>query len=172
MFSGLILSIRKPIISMPNEFDGMINDEIKTKPNIAKRFFAGLIDYSLIYVFCFFIILNFGTADLGGTYHLNGWPTLMWVFVWGFLTVFLEQLFGATLGNSVMNLKPIPCNTNKTKLSFLQSFKRHLLDPIDMLFFGLVAYITINKTEYNQRLGDLWAETKVVKLRNEQNSII
>ena len=40
--------------------------------------------------------------------------------------------------------------------------KRHLLDPIDLLFYGIPAIITIKNTEKHQRLGDLWAKTIVI----------
>ena len=53
----------------------------------------------------------------------------------------------------------------------IQSFKRHLLDPIDMSMFGLIAIIIIKNTNYNQRLGDLWAKTIVVKNNKDSNEV-
>ncbi len=49
------------------------------------------------------------------------------------------------------------------KPTFGQSFKRHLLDPIDMFFFGLIGILTIKNSVKNQRLGDMWAKTIVMK---------
>lgn len=77
-----------------------------------------------------------------------------------FMTVGIEQIAGATLGNGIARLKPID-QTTLVKPSVLQSFKRHILDPIDMFFFGLVAFITIKNT--GKRLGDLWAGTIVIR---------
>jgi hypothetical protein len=80
------------------------------------------------------------------------------------MTVGLEQWLGATLGNSLVGLKPISIRKltndsglNKTaeKLTFAQSLKRHSLDLIDMFFFGLIGIITIKNTDRNQRLGDI-----------------
>jgi uncharacterized RDD family membrane protein YckC len=48
------------------------------------------------------------------------------------------------------------------QLTFSQSFKRHLMDPLDMFPFGLIGVITIKKTKKHQRLGDLRAKTIVI----------
>jgi uncharacterized RDD family membrane protein YckC len=82
---------------------------------------------------------------------------------WLIMTVGLEIGFGATIGNSLVGLKAIPKNGINRKLTFGESFKRHLLDPIDMFFFGLIGIITIKNTDKNQRLGDIWGNTIVVK---------
>ena len=62
-----------------------------------------------------------------------------------------------------MKLKPVDLNTEKN-IDFKQSFLRHLLDPIDMSLFGLVGIIIIKNSPESQRLGDLLAKTKVIKL--------
>ena len=79
------------------------------------------------------------------------------------MTVGLETIVGGTVGNLIVGLKAIPINGQYRKLTFLESFKRHLLDPVDMFFFGLVGIIVIKNTPYNQRVGDLWAKTMVIK---------
>jgi hypothetical protein len=88
------------------------------------------------------------------------------------MTVGLEQLFGATLANLLVDLKPISIrkthdnsafNGTDEKLTFGQSLKRHLLNPIDMFFFGIIGIITIKNTGNNQRLGDIWGNTIVEK---------
>lgn len=138
-------------------------NEIKTVTNIRRRFLAAFIDYGIIYIKCFLIITTFGTPAENGNYHLEGWPALIPLLVWAFWTIGLEQYFGATLGNSIVNLKPISLINSRLRLTFSQSLKRHLLDPIDMFPFGIIAYLTIKNTENNQRLGDLWAKTTVIK---------
>ena len=85
------------------------------------------------------------------------------------MTIGLELCFGATLGNLIVGLKPIPINNDGNEIGFTQSFKRHFLDMIDMFCFGLVAYIAIKNTEKNQRLGDLWAKTVVVNRNDKMN---
>ena len=143
--------------------------ELKTEPNISKRILAGFIDYLLIYVFFFLFIYTFGQPDDDGGYSVNGLPALIPIFFWGLMTVGLEIGLGATLGNSLVGLKAIPKNGTNRKLTFGESFKRHLLDPIDMFFFGLIGIVTIKNTDKNQRLGDIWGKTIVVRNYNLNN---
>ena len=135
---------------------------IKTEPNIGNRFVAGLVDYFIIFGFTIFTIYTIGEPNNEGGYSLNGAPALIPIIVWFLMTVGIEIGLGATIGNSLVGLKAIPLNEENRKLTFGESFKRHLLDPIDMFFFGAVGIITIKNTENNQRVGDLWAKTIVV----------
>ena len=140
--------------------------KIKTEPNIGDRFVAGLVDYIIIYGLTFFLIFTFGEPNDEGGYSLNGLPALVPIILWLIMTVGLEIGFGATIGNSLVKLKAIPKNGMNRKLTFGESFKRHLLDPIDMFFFGLIAIVTIKNTDKNQRLGDIWGNTIVVRTEN------
>lgn len=83
------------------------------------------------------------------------------------MTVGLGIGMGGTIGNSIVGLRAIPMRGPNRKLTFGQYLKRHLLDPINMLFFGLPGIITIKNTEKNQRIGDLWAKTIVVKVKKQ-----
>ena len=123
--------------------------QIKTEPNIGNRFVAGLVDYIIIYGVTFFLIFTFGEPNDEGGYSLNGLPGLIPIIFWLIMTVGLEIGFGATIGNSLVGLKAIPKNGINRKLTFGESFKRHLLDPIDMFFFGLIGIITIKNTDKN-----------------------
>jgi uncharacterized RDD family membrane protein YckC len=140
--------------------------EIKTESNIGNRFVAGLVDYIIIYGFTFFLSYTIGEPNNEGGTSLSGLPALIPIIFWLIMTVGLESGLGATIVNSLVGLKAIPKNGTNRKLTFSESFKRHLLDPIDMFFFGLVAIITIKNTEMNQRIGDLWAKTIVVSIKS------
>jgi len=135
----------------------------KTKSNIGSRILAGVIDYGIIYTFFFVLIFTLGEPDVEGIYHLKGLSAIIPITFWFALTVGLEFGMGGTIGNSLMGLKVISIKENNRNITFTQSLKRHLLDPIDMFFFGLVGAITIEYTERNQRVGDLWAKTIVVR---------
>jgi len=106
-----------------------------------------------------------GEPDAEGEVSVSGILGFVPILFWLLMTVGIEQLFGATLGNYAVNLKPVSINGNGHKPSFGQSLKRHLLDPIDMFFFGIVGIVSINKSEKSQRLGDLWGETVVIDSR-------
>ena len=153
-----------------SEFDQF--SELKTEPNIGKRILAGFVDYLIIFVFFFIYVYTFGEPNDDNGYSVNGLPALIPIIFWGIMTVGLEIGLGATLGNSLAGLKAVPKSGTNRKLTFGESFKRHLLDPIDMFFFGLIAIITINKTEKNQRLGDIWGDTIVVKISALNDSIV
>ncbi len=153
-----------------SEFDQF--SELKTEPNIGKRILAGFVDYLIIYVFFFIYIYAFGEPNDEGGYSVNGLPALVPIIFWGIMTIGLEIGLGATLGNSLAGLKAIPLSGTNRKLTFGESFKRHLLDPIDMFLFGFVGIVTIKNTEKNQRVGDLWAKTIVIPMKSlEENSI-
>ena len=80
------------------------------------------------------------------------------------MTVGLESGLGGTIGNSIVGLKVTPIKGENRKLTFIESLLRHLVDPIDM--FSFIGILLIMKTQKNQRLGDLLAETVVVKVKN------
>ncbi|MBC5841170.1 RDD family protein [Flavobacterium sp. F-380] len=132
------------------------------KNNLGKRFIAGLIDYTIIFTVCYVFIYSFGSPNDEGGYSVTGLLALIPTVIWFSFTVLLELLFGATVGNSVVGLEPKSLTRNNGQLTFSQSFKRHLLDPLDMFPFGLIGLITIKNTAMHQRLGDIWAKTIVV----------
>lgn len=149
-----------------------LTEELKTEPNIGSRILAGFIDYLIICTFFMVYVYTFGQPNDEGGYTVNGLPALVPILFWGIMTIGIEQLFGATLGNFLVGLKPVSIqkpqdNTTfsgvNKKPTFEQSLKRHLLDPIDMFFFGLIGIVTIKNTDRNQRLGDIWGNTIVIK---------
>jgi uncharacterized RDD family membrane protein YckC len=141
----------------------MTNNIVKT--NLGRRFLAGFIDYSIILVFFFVFVYSFGKPNDEGGYSVTGFLALIPVLFWFTFTILLEAFFGATLGNSIVGLKPKSLIRNNDKISFSQSLKRHLLDPIDMFPFGLIGIMTIKNTDKNQRLGDIWAKTVVTEIK-------
>lgn len=146
-----------------------MNQPFNTESNLGKRFLAGFFDYFLIYAFVLAFTFAFGEQNSDGEYTVTGLSALIPISFWIIMTVGLEIGLGATIGNSIFGLKPIPKNGTNRKLTFAESFKRHLLDPIDMFFFGLVGILTIRSTDLNQRVGDLWAGTIVIRNKNGPN---
>jgi len=134
-----------------------------TSGNITRRILSGLIDYSIIISFIFYYTIKFGDPKVDGGYVLYGLPAFIPILFWGLMTVGLEMYFGSTLGNLICGLRPLPKNGVDRKLTLRESLKRHLLDIIDMQIFGLIGIISIKNTKLNQRLGDLWAQTMVVR---------
>ncbi len=139
-----------------------------TKRNTGRKIIAALIDYSIIIIINFCLILIFGQPiqNKPESYELTGFPALITIIPWIILTVCFEYFFGSTLGNGIVGLKPVTEKNQNKKITFLQSLQRHLLDPIDMMFFGIVGYLVMKSNHNGQRLGDIWAKTVVVKYRN------
>ena len=131
---------------------------------LLRRFLAGLIDYSIVYVFFFVFAMKFGESNYEGGYSVSGSLVFIPMAFWFFIIIFLEASYGATLGNSIVRLKPKSLERTSGVLSFGQSVKRHLLDPLDMFPFGIIGIITIKNSDKHQRLGDMWAKTIVVEI--------
>lgn len=140
--------------------------------SIGDRIVACIVDYIVIWSFFIFFIYMFGEPNDEGGYHISGAPGLVPILFWGFATIGMEQLFGASLGNLLVGIKPISIDATTsnhlmqedlTKISFKQSLLRHIVDPIDMCFFGLIGIIILKNTNPRQRLGDILAKTIVVK---------
>lgn len=140
----------------------MEQERIFTKPNLRKRIFAGLIDYSLMFGMIIVMFIYFGQKTAAG-YELNGFPALVTMLIWCFYMIGFELKFGGTLGNLMFDLQVVSIRDNTTtSVTFGQSFKRHLVDMLDLWFFGLIGILLIKNTKYNQRLGDIWAKTIVI----------
>ncbi len=138
----------------------------RPETNIKRRFVAGFIDYAIISAITFALIFIIGEPDGEGGYSLSGAPALIPILLWFILTVGLETALGGTLGNSIVRLKVIPASGTIRNLTIGESLKRHLMDPVDMFLFGIVAIVTISNTDRKQRVGDIWAETIVVKMKH------
>jgi uncharacterized RDD family membrane protein YckC len=92
-----------------------------------------------------FSILGFVLALLGSiTYH-----------------ILCEGISGSTVGKRMLGMVVVRENGNRcdVKAGAIRSFSY----LIDSLFFGLVAYLQMNKTPQQQRYGDEWAGTIVVR---------
>ncbi|TRZ46330.1 RDD family protein [Robertkochia solimangrovi] len=140
------------------------------KKYFLRRIIAGIIDYLIIFLCtCIYAILM-GEQDFSGGYHLGTLKSMGVIGIWGIFTIGIEQLHGRTLGNSLMELRPRSVSGLSDDLFFGQSLKRHLLDPVDMWFFGLVGMIIIATSEKHQRLGDMWAQTIVESTNKKDKS--
>lgn len=98
---------------------------------------------------------------LGGV-DLASWGfSLLGALIYQWVT---EGLYGASLGKLCCALRVV--TETGEPVGFMQAFKRSLAYYWDSLFFGLVAYSAMKKSELNQRYGDRWAKTVVVKSRD------
>lgn len=141
--------------------------KISTKANLGKRFMAGFIDYTIVFGFMGVMFYFYGEQTAAG-YVLSGTPFYAVIIFGGLMTIGVEQVVGATLGNFLFDLKPISIEDLENKrVNIGQSIKRHIGTFIDLLLFGFVAVLLIKNTEHHQRLGDIWAKTIVVDTTDE-----
>lgn len=72
-----------------------------------------------------------------------------------------EGLYGATLGKFFCGLRVL--SEDRTPCGLWAGFIRSLAYFIDAFFFGLVAYFSMSQSLAQQRHGDHWAHTVVVR---------
>jgi uncharacterized RDD family membrane protein YckC len=130
------------------------------RKNLARRYFANVVDYTFIFILCFAYLFFFGKEDETGTYHVTGFKALAIPFVWFVYFPVCESLFGRTLGKKAFRLYVVDLKGESP--SIIHSSLRRMLDIVEMSFFGAPALIAINHTEKNQRIGDMIAGTTVV----------
>jgi uncharacterized RDD family membrane protein YckC len=141
-----------------------------TKTNLKKRIIATFLDYSLFLIPTYIYIMYFGYDNDEGGKTVSGLLAMPIPAVWFLYFVVVEEVFGATLGHQSLNLKVL--TLERGEIEFVHSLKRHLLDPIDILFWGIPAIISIKITEKHQRLGDLWAKTIMVDTKDSDQYFV
>lgn len=136
------------------------NPILKFKTNLKKRIFATIVDYGLYLLAFYDYVMFLGHDNDEGGKTVSGLLALPIFIVWFIYFVLIETLYGATPGHMVFSLKVQTLNRKSIQLT--QALKRHLLDPIDILLYGIPAIIAIKNSDKHQRIGDMWAKTIVV----------
>ena len=111
-----------------------------------------------------------GKRDEGGVMKVEGLTTLPVVIVWFLYFVVVEAFYGATLGHQALNLKVL--TVDRKDIEFTQALQRHLLDPIDILLWGIPGIIAIKVSDKHQRIGDMWANTIVVDIKDLEQNVL
>jgi uncharacterized RDD family membrane protein YckC len=135
------------------------------KPEFWRRACAGAIDYTIIMLLITVEYLHYGEVlPITGRriYPSDGFVAWLPELTWFVFTVGIECVLGATIGNELLGMKPVPLKNTRRKISFWRSLLRHLPDTIDFVFFGIFGYFIILKTKNGQRLGDFLARSVVV----------
>ncbi|PAW93325.1 hypothetical protein CKK33_07345 [Mucilaginibacter sp. MD40] len=134
---------------------------INPKPYLLQRIAATVIDYGIYSLIFGVYIYTFGDNSSPGKYTVHNLMALPLIAFWLLYFVVLEAANSCTPGHDIMKLKVF--KTDGRKPGYSDVLKRRLLDTIDIFFYGIPALITIVKTPKHQRLGDLWADTVVLK---------
>ena len=144
----------------------ILADDFVYKTNLKKRIIATLVDYTIYLLFFIFYVSYFGHDNNEGGKTVDGVMALPVFLVWFVYFVVVEAINGATLGHKGVYLKVV--TIDRRSIGFGQALKRHLLDPVDILIWGIPALISIKNSDKHQRLGDMWAKTIVVDTKDPQ----
>ena len=141
-------------------------DTLKFKTNLKKKIIATLLDYLLVLIPACMYVMFFGYDNDKGGKTVDGFIALPIPTLWILYFVVVEAIYGATLAHQALYLKVT--TLDRKEIGLTQAFKRHLLDPIDIFFWGIPGIIAIKNTDKYQRLGDLWAKTIVIDLKDPE----
>jgi uncharacterized RDD family membrane protein YckC len=138
-----------------------------------RRALATIVDAIVICVM-YFVVGLLVAILFGGTYggdgqvgfSLNGLPALI-LFILLVLSVFfyytlMEGYLGRTLGKMLFGIKVVREDNGEVP-GLGAAALRTVLRIIDGILFYAVAFVSVQVTEKNQRLGDMVADTLVVR---------
>lgn len=134
---------------------------VEAKRYLKLRIAATIIDYGIYALLFFIYVYCVGDPAEDGSMKVTGLKALPVFAFWGLYFIGLEGYNQATPGHDVCGL--IVVKTTGEEITFYDAFKRRIVDFIDICIYGLPALICIYKTPLHQRLGDLLADTLVVK---------
>ena len=130
-----------------------------------RRILATIVDAIVFSVIFWVLALLFGTTSVEGgsmAYSLGGLGSLVYlVVIFGYYTL-LEGYLGQTLGKMLLGIKVVRDDSGDLP-GLGAAAIRTVLRIIDGIFFYLVAFISVQASQRNKRLGDMAAHTLVVR---------
>ena len=142
---------------------------------IGSRFIALLVDYLIWFAGFFFVIWIFAFFGpslkafnkLSAQWAVAIYVFLLFLFNWGYFTLFEAFWNGRTPGKRIARIRVI--QRSGRAIGLFESMARNFIRYIDQIpFFYAVGAIAIFATRDHQRLGDLAAGTLVVRDRIEE----
>ena len=148
--------------------------EIRTTQNVTieyelaslrERFFSFFIDGLIVGSF-YFVLVMIMSNTLGDILYEN--PVLIWLLMVGmfiFYQLFSEILAdGQSWGKKAMGIKVVRLDGKEPNLSdYLLRASFHMIDSVVSL--GILAALMISSSNKNQRLGDMTANTTVIRIK-------
>lgn len=129
--------------------------------------FAGGIIFGIVLV----ILSKTGIVSAGWQDRIRGFHLVPFLFSaignLGYQTM-MEGLYGASVGKLICQLRVL--REDGRPIGFGAAIIRSLAYYVDALFFGLIAYSKMRESDLNQRFGDHWAHTVVVRARDVPDS--
>jgi uncharacterized RDD family membrane protein YckC len=143
--------------------------------DLSQRIIAAIVDSIIVGIAVgilssIFVFSGLGMLGFSGMGHMFAspwmWMSAPWIWLVGLLIpigyyTYLEGTSGQTIGKKMMKIKVIKVNGSPCDLA--SAFLRSILRVVDSLVIGLVGIIVISVTEKRQRVGDIVANTIVVR---------
>jgi len=131
----------------------------RSRTHLVRRAVAAFVDYLLFgsLVLGAIAVQPWAKPDSTGKYGCA--VALPVALVWCLYFGYVEARFGRTLGKGLFDLSV--ARLDGRPLATADCLKRHVLDPIELNFFGIPAIIAVRVTPQHQRLGDMLAGTYV-----------
>lgn len=141
--------------------------------DLSQRIIAAIIDSIIVGIAVgilssIFVFSGLGMLGFSGMGHMfaSPWMWAPWIWLVGLLIpigyyTYLEGTSGQTIGKKIIKIKVIKANGSPCDLA--SAFLRSILRVVDSLVIGLVGIIVISVTEKRQRVGDIVANTIVVR---------
>jgi len=121
---------------------------------------AALIDFFIFGVVVFGYIALVGDQTGPMEYSAVGMRHFIVIgLIWFFYFPFLESVLGYTLAKGIFDLRVVD-HKSSGRARFSQCLKRHIFDWVDILFFTLIAVLSV-RVGVPRRLGDFIAGTRV-----------
>jgi uncharacterized RDD family membrane protein YckC len=138
--------------------------------SIGDRVLSQIIDLLVLFGYGFgmiFVVLFLGDTFSGSPFY---YPTAIFIVLYipFFFYDFLCEIFlnGQSIGKKVLKIKVVKIDGSQPGIG--SYFLRWLIKPLDVFFtYGSVGIITMLINGKGQRLGDLAANTTVIKLKQE-----
>lgn len=136
--------------------------------DLGPRIAAVIVDTIIIWVILFILLIPLGISIMGrgGFGFFGGAPYILGALLIPFLYFMFFEAYmnGQTPGKMMVSIKVV--KVTGEPIGIVESFIRNILRIIDQLpFLYLLGLILVAVTDKNQRLGDMVANTIVVKAK-------
>ncbi len=127
---------------------------------VGARCVEGFIDLVIMFVIGYVLAMLTGQTTRDG-YHLHGLPALLWWLAGFAYFAWFEGKAGATIGKMVVGLRVV--KTDGADCDMRAAVIRTIVRPID--YFFMLGVVVMAFSKRNQRVGDMLADTVVVKAK-------
>ncbi len=141
--------------------------------NVGERIAAYLLDMLIVFGIYVLVWLVLSLSSYGSWLSSIGHLITFWIYLFPLALFFSYHLLmeglasGQSLGKKIIGIRVLRADGKEA--SFSDYLLRAILQLIDIIFTtGMLAILLISSTQNSQRLGDMAANTLVVRLRAKQ----